>query len=242
MYKRNFLWFLLIIVILNVYAFNDTENKTPGIVLSFDDTIHEHNPISWTNHFDLFDKYGVKVTFFVNGSIVTDFMLNAQNRGHEIGFHTINHPLLTNLTREQFFTETVYPIGIFRNAGIELTTFAYPYGIFNEWMNDELFNYYKTLRGFVRYSDNFKLYTKSEMKSGFIYSASIDNIYLTSDTLFQNTIDQMLNRVIKYGKIIVLTSHTINNFRWGITSGRLEYLLKKASEYGLKFYRFKDLQ
>jgi peptidoglycan/xylan/chitin deacetylase (PgdA/CDA1 family) len=217
-------------------------DQASGIVLTFDDSFYDTNPNTWMRHFDLFDKYGAKAVFFVYGRSVTNFMHYAQNRGHEIGFHTITHQRLPELTREQFFRETTSPISNFRNAGIELISFAYPYGIYREWMNDELLNHYKILRGYTEiYTDDFRLYTKDEIKSGgFIDSVSIDNTYFRSETHFQNTIDRMLGRTKNEERIIVLTTHGINNARWGITPERLEYVLQKAQEYGLAFYRFTD--
>jgi len=244
MYKHIYFLFFLITAAINGYTLDSGDfSKTPGIVLSFDDTFYGINEKTWTQHFELFDKYDAKVTFFVNGRTVTNFMLNAQNHGHEIGFHTITHQRLPELTQQRFFWETISPIGIFRNAGIELTTFAYPYGLYREWMNDELLKYYKIVRGYTeKYTDDFKLYSGNEMKSGFIDALSIDKHYLWTDRHFQNTIDQIFSRAIKERKIVAITSHSINNSSWGITPERLEYVLKKGQEYGLKFYRFKDFQ
>ncbi|MDR2621485.1 MAG: polysaccharide deacetylase family protein, partial [Dysgonamonadaceae bacterium] len=141
---------------------------SPGIVLGFDD----YHPETWEQYFDLLDKYNAKVTFFVVAGTVSPFMLRAQNRGHEIGFHTINHLKLTGLSRKQFFEQTVSRISLFQEAGIELTTFAYPCGAYKSWMHNELLQYYKVVRGFKR----FRLYDKQDMQSGFIHSKSIDNI------------------------------------------------------------------
>ena len=243
--KRILFLLLLIAVILNGYTFGDAKENgnSPGIVLSFDDSFYGVNPKTWERHYYLFDRYGAKVTFFVNGRSVTNFMLNAQKRGHEIGYHTLTHQRLPTLSRNQFYAETISPMRAFKNAGIELTSFAYPYGLYRTWMHNELLKYYKTLRGFTeRYTDNFNLYTKDEMKSGFINSVSIDNIYYRSERQFQNTIDRMLIRTRNNGKIIVLTSHGINSGKWGITPERLEYILKKGKEYGITFYKFKDFQ
>jgi hypothetical protein len=81
-----------------------------------------------------------------------------------------------------------------------------------------------------------------EMKSGFIDSASIDNITYRSETSFQYNINNMLRSARNYGKIIALTSHSISFDDWAITPERLEYVLQKCQEYGLTFYRYKDLQ
>ena len=234
----NILFFLA--VIFNACFSDDSKVSNGGIVLSFDD----YYPAAWEQHFDLFDKYKVKVTFFVQNGSVTDFMLNAQSRGHEIGYHTISHPNLRNLSIEEFFEETISRISIFKDAGIELTSFAYPYGYYHPWMHDELLEYYKIVRGFNIFE--LKHYTTDEMKFGFIDSISIDNImyrlaaYNRDD--FYTSIDAMLKSAKENESIIVLTSHSISDNDWGITPERLEYILRKGRDYGLRFYRFKDFQ
>ncbi|MDR1527431.1 MAG: polysaccharide deacetylase family protein [Dysgonamonadaceae bacterium] len=210
------------------------KSGNPGIVLGFDD----YHPETWEQSFDLLDKYNAKVTFFVTAGSVSPFMFHAQDRGHEIGYHTANHCRLPGLSKEPFFEQTISRMSLFQGAGIELTTFAYPYGAYEPWMHDELLKYYKVVRGFKR----FRLYDKQEMKSGFIHSKSIDNIRHKSGTVFQWTIDKMLKAAQQQGKIVPLTSHNISGDGWGITPERLEYVLQKGQEYGIPFYRYNDLQ
>jgi peptidoglycan/xylan/chitin deacetylase (PgdA/CDA1 family) len=213
---------------------NDYEREFPGgIALGFDD----YSPVSWSQHFDLFDRYGVKVTFFCMAGGVTDFMLDAQNRGHEIGYHTISHPVLSTLSYDQFVEETVSRINVFKEGGIELTTFAYPYGDYKEWMHDRLLQNYKVVRGFY----GTRNYTLDEMKYGFVDSKSIDNFHY-GIIPFKWMIDHVLMKAKTEKTIAVLTSHQINSAEWGITTERLVYLLDKGKELGLNFYRYKDLQ
>jgi peptidoglycan/xylan/chitin deacetylase (PgdA/CDA1 family) len=215
---------------------SEEHSNTPGIVLSFDD----YHLTAWEKHFDLFDEYEAKVTFFVDERKrnVFAFCNSAQERGHEIGYHTKNHLHLREVSRKKFFEETVSRIDAFKDAGIELKSFAYPYGEYDSWMHKELLKYYKIVRGF----DKFKRYTMDEIKSGFIYSESIDNIRYKSDVYFYDKVNNMLQSAREYGKIVALTSHSISGNDWGITPKRLEWVLKKCQEYGLTFYRYNDLQ
>jgi len=233
---------------------NDSENN-PGIILGFDD----YFPIAWEQHFNLFEKYNAKVIFFVQSDTVTQFMLDAQARGHEIGYHTINHPSLPSTTTEKFFEETISRIQVFQAAGIELTSFAYPYGRYDPWMHDELLKYYKIVRGNV---SSFRPYSIIDLKSGFFVSSSIDNIKykwelnFRSSRQFQNKIAKMFPSEVQFrcdiwrmvkcakktGKIIILTSHNISTDNYAITPERLEYVLKTSQKKGLRFYTFKDLQ
>jgi peptidoglycan/xylan/chitin deacetylase (PgdA/CDA1 family) len=210
------------------------EHESPGIALGFDD----YYPEKWAQHFDLFDRYGAKATFFVNADSVSSFMRTAQSRGHEIGYHTINHARLPQLSREEFLKQTISRMDAFREAGVELTSFSYPFGDYSPGMHAELLKYYNIVRGFR----GFKLYGKEEMKRGFIRSKSIDNTRYRSDAYFRWEVDNMLNSARMQGKIVPLTSHNIANCRWGIRPERLEYVFRKCREYGLTFYRYKDLQ
>lgn len=139
-----------------------------GIVLAFDD----YNASNWEDYFDLFDQYDAKVTFFVNCGEPTDFCYHAVERGHEIGFHTINHVDLKTVSADEVYAQAIAPIEVFREKGFELTSFAYPYGSYNEELNELLLQHYKVLRGAWYY----ELVGKHQMRNGFVESLSIDNV------------------------------------------------------------------
>ena len=216
----------------NIVPSNIKNNS--GIVLSFDD----YFPDSWEENFELFDKYNAKVTFFVQLESPTQFCFNAQERGHEIGYHTISHLSLLTLSRKQFYRETISRINVFKDKRIDLTSFAYPFGYYEEWMNDELLKHYKIVRGF---NVSTCVYT-IPLPHGFVYSKSIDNVIYKQETNFQNDITQLLEFAKEnQNSVILLTSHNIGSNDWGITKERLEFILKKCVEYDMKFYTYKDL-
>lgn len=207
-----------------------------GILLCFDDYSYQ----TWEDNFDLFDKYGVKVTFFVNLSEPTDFCAEAVERGHEIGFHTVGHVRLTEASKEEFYQQAIAPIEVFCEQGYELTTFAYPYGAYEDWMNTELLKYYKTTRGASHYMG----YYKESVPGGFIEARSIDNGEFESEEHYKETIDEYLDILCgcEDGTIAVMFSHAIDGGTWCIAPERLEYLFQEAQKRGLQFYTFKDLQ
>lgn len=206
-----------------------------GIVLAFDD----YNPESWEQHFDLFDEYDAKVTFFVNCSEPTDFCYDAIERGHDIGFHTIGHVNLKEVSEEEVYQQAIEPIEVFREHGIELTSFAYPYGGYNESLNELLQQHYKVLRGAYYY----QLVGKDKMRQGFVESFSIDNVNYSSDEEFQQSIDAMLEELgNNTGAVVGLYSHAIGVGNWCISEERLEYILKRGKEMGIRFYTFRELQ
>ena len=206
-----------------------------GIVLAFDD----YNAANWEDYFDLFDKYDVKVTFFVNAYTPTDFCFNAIDRGHEIAYHTAAHVNLPELTEDEVYEQAIAPIEAFREQGIELTTFAYPYGAYNQELNERLLQYYNILRGAYYY----QLAGKHEMRHGFVESLSIDNVNYSSEEDYKNRIDSSLEELdANTAAVVGLYSHAISAGDWCVTPERLEYLLQKAREMGLQFYTYKELQ
>jgi peptidoglycan/xylan/chitin deacetylase (PgdA/CDA1 family) len=103
--------------------------NTKLVILNFDDTstdqIHSVKPI--------LDKYGFKGTFFpVCGWITSqagwdqiDALLAA---GMDVQSHTMSHPNLNSLSREELDAEIADSKQCFLGHGINTTIFAYPYG------------------------------------------------------------------------------------------------------------------
>ncbi|MDR1107741.1 MAG: polysaccharide deacetylase family protein [Spirochaetaceae bacterium] len=206
-----------------------------GLLLSFDDDYQA----DWEAHFDLFDRYGAGVTFFLIGDF-TPFCLRARERGHDIGYHTARHLNLRTVTLAVFLEETLGSLEVYRRAGIPLSSFAYPFGFSEPWMREILAGSFAVQRGF---GANFRVYNAEAVKEGYLVSVSIDNILYESDEGFEAALGTML-RTVKFlggGSILPLTTHAIaGDAQWGIKPGRLEYLLQSGRKLGLKFYRYCD--
>lgn len=212
------------------------ERNQKGILLCFDD----YNPDSWLEHFDLFEQYGVKVTFFVSLKKPDDFCKAAVEQGHEIGYHTAEHANLTEVSEKEFYEQAIAPIEKFRSQGYPLTTFAYPYGYYEEWMNEELLKYYTTLRGAWHFQGNYK----EMLKGGFVEAYPIDNVYFESDEEYRSEIERLLDILCHCddGTVAALFSHSISGGDWCITADRLEILFQEAEKRNLVFYTFQELQ
>jgi len=208
-----------------------------GILLSLDDHFFE----VWERYFDLFDRYNARITFFVLGTN-SSFSAKAMKRGHDVGYHSLQHLELTRISRQSFYTETISQVENFRNAGVPLVSFAYPFGFYESWMNKELLKTYRILRGF---NTSFQAYSKTDiMQNGFVFSRSVDNTLFKRDDDFMTTIDVMLRTIKFTGRdlILPLTSHNISDTDdWGIKPRRLEYILQTASDLQLQFYRYRDI-
>ena len=208
-----------------------------GILLAFDDDYGD----VWGRYFDLLDRYGAKVTFFVQG-LPLDFCAEALSRGHDVGYHTHNHLNLTKVPKEIFLEETLAQVPAFRERGIPLKSFAYPFVLSEPWMHGELLKSFERLRG---YGVTFRLYHRDAAKTGYISSKALDNILFKEDHAFEKEARTILLAAafIGGGHVLPLTTHTIaDDADWGIKPRRLEYLLKTASLLGLRFYRFSDMR
>lgn len=225
----------LAIVLGGIKLYRVHKARQCGILLAFDD----YSADNWESYFDLFDKYDVKVTFFVNASEPTEFCFHAIERGHEIAYHTAGHVNLTEITEDEVYQQAIAPIEVFREQGIELTTFAYPYGAYNEKLNELLLQHYNILRGAKRY----QMEGKQKMRHGFVESLPIDNVYYSSEEEFHSRIDSVLKDLNNNkGAVVGLYSHAIGGGDWCVKEERLEYLLKRAKEMGIQFYTYQELQ
>ena len=207
------------------------------ILLAFDD----YNAPTWEEYFDLFDKYNVKVTYFINASEPTDFCYKAIERGHEIGYHTMDHARLTEVSQDEFYEQAIAPIEVFREKGIELTSFAYPYGYYEEWMNEELLQYYNTLRGAWFYD----VKSKEDIQHCFIESYPLDNTYFESDEQFREKIVALLDNFCAEGPgaVTSMYSHAIDpGGAWCVAPERLEILFQEAQKRDIRFCTFKEWQ
>jgi peptidoglycan/xylan/chitin deacetylase (PgdA/CDA1 family) len=204
-----------------------------GVLLALDDDYQTE----WRRYFDLFDRYGARVTFFVTGGY-SPFCREALDRGHDIGCHTLNHLNLLTVSREVFFEETLSVVEGFRKEGIPLRAFAYPYGFSEPWMRDALSPTFSVQRGFgVRYH----IYGRQDIRAGYIASISIDNTIYKTDAEFDAALTMMLRAAKFIGGVVPLTTHTIeDDAAWGISPRRLEFLLKTVQDLKMRFYRYGD--
>lgn len=210
-----------------------------GLLLSFDDDYWRN----WQDYFDMFDIFGARATFFIQGSPVSggggllNFCGEALRRGHSLGYHSINHYDLTKVSRETFNSETIEAAKSFLGAGIPFSAFAFPFGFSETWMGEALAPVFSVTRG---YGVNPRFYPVETAGSGYIISKAIDNIIYPDDSRFEDDIRMILLAAKFTGNIIVpLTTHSIEDrAQWGIKPRRLEYLLKTAREMNLIFYTY----
>jgi peptidoglycan/xylan/chitin deacetylase (PgdA/CDA1 family) len=229
-----------------------TENEA-GIMLSLDDDFWN----VWRRYFNVFDGFGAKITFFVQGRFepgdsvylsafndpetvsIVDFCFEALSLGHDVGFHSVNHPDLRSVSRERFNDETIDAAEPFFRAGIQFSAFGFPYGFSEPWMREALAPFFRFTRG---YGTNIRFYDSETITNGYVISKAIDNIVFPDDAKFENDIRLMLLATKFTGShIIPFTTHDISDeAQWGITPKRLGFVLGTAKELKLRFYTYSN--
>ncbi|WP_433595773.1 polysaccharide deacetylase family protein [Lysinibacillus xylanilyticus] len=109
------------------------------IALTFDDGPH---PKVTEQILNTLDKYHAKATFFMLGSRVQyypDIAKDVLARGHEIGNHSWNHPVLTKLSLESAVNQyTSTDAEIEKAINQKPTVFRPPYGATNDAINAQI--------------------------------------------------------------------------------------------------------
>ncbi|MBG9456980.1 1,4-beta-xylanase [Lysinibacillus sphaericus] len=109
------------------------------IALTFDDGPH---PKVTEQILNTLDKYNAKATFFMLGSRVQyypDIARDVLARGHEIGNHSWDHPVLTKLSLEQAVNQYTSTFAEIEKAiNHKPTVFRPPYGATNDTINAQI--------------------------------------------------------------------------------------------------------
>jgi len=106
------------------------------VSLTFDDALEQQVAAA-----DALEKHGMRGTFFLNTwrlqislpeNMTAAQAKELQDRGHEIGGHTPNHPHLTALTGNQQHVEICNDRANLLSLGLDVRNFAYPFGDWND--------------------------------------------------------------------------------------------------------------
>jgi len=114
------------------------------LVISFDDGYEDN----FTKALPILDRYNVVATFFITTGFIDQWyrgkkMMNKKQirelsvRGMEIGSHTVSHPNLTTISKDQLKKELEQSKSELEYIiGEEVTSFSYPYGHYNKTVID----------------------------------------------------------------------------------------------------------
>jgi len=84
---------------------------------------------------EIFDKYQVKSTFFLDGMWLhqnKELALEILKKGHEIGNHAYSHPNLSSKSNEQIYNELAKTENLIEKLGTKSKLFAPPSGDYDE--------------------------------------------------------------------------------------------------------------
>lgn len=204
------------ILIISISSCNFSEKQKGAIIFSFDDQYIDE----WYGHRELFKKYNIKATFFVNRPHLLkkaqiEKLKILQQEGHEIGCHGLNHLNVIEYTDsiDVLIKKEIKPaIKYFADMGFTTSSFAHPYGNSNAKIDSALFNYFHYLRQAtwnikdttIDYYD--EIFANSDNYHS-INSMGIDTNYRIS---FENLTSGIL-RAKERNEVLVLHAHNINS-------------------------------
>jgi peptidoglycan/xylan/chitin deacetylase (PgdA/CDA1 family) len=222
-------------------------SETGGVVLTFDDDYVE----DWKKADMKLRDYSWKATFCVcrigimnrdRIQILQDF----QNYGHEIAGHGANHVNTLSYIAangfQKFYDDEIIPMmDKMKDNGLNITSFAYPYGIRDKDTDDQLFKTFNVLRGttygaWIPESQSC-YYDHSKMVLGL----GIDNSY---DHFSMPYILDLLAYANRNHKILILYSHKPVEVVTADYQTKMENLVsicKYVKNNHMHFYTLSDL-
>lgn len=193
----------------------------------------------------IFERYEANATFYVShfNEIMTDDLLYLQSKGFEIGNHSRYHKDAVKEVESAGManwleSEVLNPLSRMTGQGINVDTFAYPFGHYTLETNEALKPYFSKVRGFggTRSGD----YSEGFYNDGFFYfGVSVDSAWLDRMSLMM-----AMDQALKSSKTLVVGMHVISD-EWendyNITLADLDFIIKYASEIGLEFKLMRDI-
>ncbi len=215
----------------------------PGIALTFDDNFVDN----WYNYLPLLDSFGAKVTFYISSyhnftQAQKDKLKEIQQHGHEIAYHTTNHYNLTDYLRynsiDKLLQYEVYDdLKKMNRDGFYPTTFAYPYGAYNEYLNYRLLKIFRSVRVLNGTNDFSKSVTRTS-SNDILYGLGVDN-----EKHSRGMLQKMIELARKNNNCVVLVAHQIQNPRakFRVTYETLKCILQKVRDMNMRFYTISEI-
>lgn len=227
-------------------GYNFNYQGRAGVVISWDDSSVD----DWYKARDLFKKYNVRCTFFVtNFCLLSEDEISKlrelQKDGHEIACHGFSHKdavlYYVENGMDRYVLDEIKPaIDSMRAKGFSPSSFAYPFGSRNSETDEALLKYFRVLRGIVS-GNKGNLYcwgrTRILLATAIddSYHVPLDSIYSTMETASESK-----EVAVFYGHRIEEGTGTSPG-NYATTYGRLEAILKKASQLKLEFFTASEL-
>lgn len=188
----------------------------------------------------LFKLYNAKFTYYashywkIDKAKLMDLQINGYEVGHHGTLHRASIPYSNDTSMENWFKEDVLnTLGDMRAYGLNVTTYAYPFGSRSEETDNLLMSEFKRVRGFTA-------------DINIEYVPQNDDYLITAYSIDSHIVD--LNKVydamdnIKDGETLFLATHVIGDHhnQWRINVGDLELILDYGDSTGITFCAVTD--
>ncbi len=222
----------------------------PGICLSFDDNYVD----DWYVLRPVFDQYKIRVTFFISGfnklspeQIVK--LKKLQEDGHEIAYHGLTHAhareyILENGYGAFFKTEIDSGLKLMKDAGFEISSFAYPFGsgfiLTDFFLKDRFSVLRKAVAGkTVRVRKKAPFFIKRKRRT--IKALDIDN----NQPVSEDQLIEAMDLAKSEKRVLIVFAHKpVTEPKPGtyqVSISRLKKLITEAKKRKLKFYLTREL-
>lgn len=220
-----------------------------GVVISFDDDYVDQ----WFEINKILQFYDWKATFFVSkfnylSTSKIKKLVDLQSYGHEIGGHGLNHIdaqkfILENGANTYFNVEITPMLNSMKSNGLDIRSFAYPYGSRNTKIDSLLFNDFSILRG-TTYGSAVPLsqscyYNNNNNKV--VYGLGLDTIYPHFSISYFLS---LLEYAKVNNKIVIFYAHkpvtvVLNDYETDYRT--LIEICNYVKNNNMKFYKMSDL-
>jgi peptidoglycan-N-acetylglucosamine deacetylase len=223
-------------------------NTSGGIVFSFDGQSVQ----SWLGYRELFEKYHIKATFFVNPGDKEDpemekGLKTLKGDGHEIACHgisTISQAVVTMNAPAFYAWEAGSQIKLLEDMGFNIESYAYTYALAPDSLDKYMLGKFKYLRKSMwnQYNttiDNYDNIFARPDSFSVVHSMGIDCNNLISLENLQSGIE----RAKKNNEVLVLHAHKIDasGLNFTINPQYLEEVFKLCKKENIPSIRIRDL-
>ncbi len=242
-------YFYLVLLFVLIVSCTKQDVEKGAIIYSFDDQyINE-----WFNNRELFLKYNIKATFFINRPHLLDSnkiakLKQLEKDGHEIGCHGLNHLNVLDYTDslDWLITNEILPaIKYLNDMGFDIKSYAHPYGKSSPKVDSVLCKYFKYLR---KATWNINNTTIDQYNEIFVNSNSQHVMNsMGIDYNYKSTLDNLetgILRSINKNEVLVLHAHKIDTTQssYTINPNYLEDAFKLCKQHNIKSIRISDLE
>lgn len=206
-------------------------NEKGYVTFTFDDAPET----TYTDAYPILKEYGYPATVYVNTKhigepwwyIKWDQLKELQKNGWEVGSHAHEHDRLTDLSREALISSLKVSVEILEDKGFTPTSFASPFGDFNENVIREAKKHFKSHR---------KAWGEP---NGVHDPASFDPYEISVLELDHRTsfavVEEVLKKARKKGRWVVFLAHEIveDPGKWQISPEIFKEIVQSVKREGL---------